>query len=157
MVLNFYGEPSAKQCTMVGRLVDDDGVCMDPDNEDFDVPCQPEDMRQVWRDAGVQSRAHLGTTTPGWLDANDMVDELDEGRPVQVGLKWRGSGGHAIIVQGWRYSSQGIFFFVNDPLDWTDLPALENGRGQIHYDELREAYGLGDWKWSWTKLAKMEG
>lgn len=155
MVLDFYGEPSLKQCEVVGKKIKED-CCDNPQNSDYNISCEPEDMRAAWKQVGIKSHPHLGAATgdSGWIRSDELRAELDEGRPVELGLRWKGGGGHAIIVQGWKATSKGLFFLVNDPWDWTNLGLIVNGKGRVHYDELRRAYGMGKWKWTWTKLDK---
>jgi hypothetical protein len=159
MVLNYYEQPEIRQCDVVGKKLDEP-CCDDPFNADYNVTCHQDDMRSVWEKLGIHSRSHLGQPTGdnGWVGQNKLVDELNQQRPVELGLKWQGSGGHAIIVHGWKNSSNGMFFLVNDPLNWGDeeVPELVNGKGKVLYDELREAYGMGKWRWTWTELESLE-
>jgi hypothetical protein len=154
MVLDYFGDPGLEQCTVVGKHIDEP-CCNDPNNQDYDVSCEPEDMRKVWKQAGVTSKPHLGVGDDhGWVDSDILVNEINQGRPIQIGLKWNGQGGHALVVRGWRNTPKGPFFTVCDPWYWNDedVPAVVNGIGHVHYDELRQAYGLGRWKWTWTNL-----
>jgi hypothetical protein len=158
MVLDFYGQPEIRQCDIVGRKLHKP-CCSDPFNSKYDVTCDEKDIRAVWNQAGIEARAHLGQLTAdnGWLNSAQLVDELNNGRPVQLGLKWDSTGGHAIIVHGWKNSSKGLFFIVNDPWNWAavDVPEIVNGKGSVHYEELRQAYGMGKWSWTWTGLATL--
>jgi hypothetical protein len=155
MVLDFYGQPEVRQCDVVGKKLNKP-CCDDPFNNKYNVTCDEKDIRLVWNSLGIKSRAHLGQLTQdhGWVEAGELMTELKNNHPVQLGLKWNGTGGHAIIVQGWKDSSQGLFFFVNDPWNWAaaDVPEIVNGKGRVHYDELRDAYGMGKWTWTWTEL-----
>lgn len=155
MVLDFYGQPQVRQCDVVGKTLDKP-CCDDPFNKKYDVTCDERDMRSVWNKLGIKSHAHLGQLTDdtGWLEAEELLAELSNNRPVQLGLKWKGIGGHAIIVHGWKDSSKGLFFLVNDPWNWAaaDVPEIVNGKGRVHYDELRQAYGMGKWAWTWSGL-----
>ena len=155
MVLDFYGQPEMRQCGIVGKKLHKP-CCDDPFNDKYDVTCDEKDMRGVWTNMGISSRAHLGqpTNDNGWVKPEELVKELSNKRPVQLGLKWDGGGGHAIIVQGWKDSSQGLFFLVNDPWNWaaSQVPEIVNGKGRVHYDELRDAYGLGKLRWTWSEI-----
>lgn len=41
----------------------------------------------------------------------DVQQEIDAGRPLQIGIKWWGNGGHAVVIQG----IQGDSLYIMDP------------------------------------------
>lgn len=159
MVLHFYDRRAVRQCEIVGRKLRREDCCADARNEQFSVPCAPESMRGVWRAWGCEARPHLPRKGRlGWVSEAALRRELDEGRPVEVGFSWDGGGGHAVVVYGWREGHGGTtYFYVNDPWNWADDPRDEffaEGVGQVSYEELRAAYGVGRWKWTWTGIRR---
>jgi len=159
MVLEFFGQPEVRQCVVVGKKLTQP-CCSDPFADKFDVACEEQEIRSVWKKLGVTSQAHLGENGHrGFLKEEELLAELKAGRPVQVGFKWEGGGGHVVIIRGWRRTSNGGFFLVNDPWNWTadEVPDLIKGQGRVRYDELRQAYGMGKWRWTWSRLEVDEG
>ena len=156
MVLHFYGQPRVEQCEIVGRRIKRADCCDDPKNEEFGVSCAPKFMRGVWLAWGLAARSHLPRKGRlGWITEAALRRELDEGRPVEVGLRWANGGGHAVVVRGWRAARGGAYYYVNDPWNWTGDPRekfFDEGVGQVSYRELRTAYGMGRWRWTWTGL-----
>jgi hypothetical protein len=87
------------------------------------------------------------------LSEAELVDEIDNRRPVEIGVTWRSGGGHVILIDGWRLGNQGLYFHVNDPLDW------EAGVGPpidslVYHAALVDTYGIGDWVESWHHMAR---
>lgn len=158
MVLHYYGLRAVEQCEIVGRKINED-CCDEPLSEEFDVPCAPKWVRGVWAAWGLGARSHLPRKGRlGWISEAALKRELDAGRPVEVGLSWDCGGGHAVVVRGWRVSRGGrSYFYVNDPWNWAGGDPREEffaeGVGQVSYKELRTAYGMGCWKWTWTGIS----
>jgi hypothetical protein len=158
MVLHYYRRSAVKQCDIVGRRLNRDECCDDPENEEFSVSCAPAAVRDVWLEWDIESAAHFPRGKRlGWISEAALKRELDAGRPVEIGLSWAdGEGGHAIVVSGWREASGGVtYFYVNDPWNWGGelrKKYFEGGVGQVPYAELRAAYGMGCWKWTWTRI-----
>jgi hypothetical protein len=157
MVLHFYDLPGVKQCEIVGRKIKRADCCDDPKSDEFSAPCAPKFMRGVWLAWGLAARSHLPRKGRlGWITEAALKRELDEGRPVEVGMRWASGGGHAVVVRGWRAARGGAFYYVNDPWNWADgarAKLFDEGVGQVSYRELRTAYGMGRWRWTWTGLS----
>ena len=159
MVLHYYGRREVEQCEIVGRKIKRADSCDDPLNKEFGVPCAPKWMRGVWASWGLEARSHFPRKgRPGWISEVALKRELEAGRPVEVGLCWDNGGGHAVVVRGWCEGRGGrTFYFVNDPWNWADDERgkffAEGGVGQVSYAELRAAYGMGRWKWTWTGIS----
>lgn len=157
MVLDYYGRREVEQCEIVGRKIGE-ACCDDPLSEEYSVPCAPKWVRGVWASWGLDARSHLPRAGRlGWISEAALKRELDEGRPVEVGLRWDNGGGHAVVVSGWRAGRGGrTYFYVNDPWNWAGDPRDEffaEGVGQVSYKELRTAYGMGRWRWTWTGIS----
>ena len=157
MVLHYYGLREVEQCEIVGHKIKRADCCDDPRNEEFSVPCAPKFMRGVWASWGFDARSHLPRKGRlGWISEAALKRELDAGRPVEIGLSWSNGGGHAVVVRGWREGRGRTYFYVNDPWNWAGDPRDEffaEGVGQVSYQELRTAYGMGRWKWTWTGIS----
>lgn len=79
------------------------------------------------------------------VDFDSLKFEVDAGRPVEIGLKWDGGGGHAVLVIGWEFVNGQPHVHVHDP--W-------RGELFVTFDGLKAAYGEGRWNWSWTGIKK---
>ena len=158
MVLHYYGLRAVEQCEIVGRKITREDCCDDPRNEEFSVPCAPKWVRGVWASWGIDARSHLPRKGRlGWISEAALKRELDAERPVEVGFQWTNGGGHAVVVRGWR-EGRGVqsYFYVIDPWNWAGDPRevfFAEGVGQVSYKELRTAYGMGRWKWTWTGIS----
>ena len=114
--------------------------CNSPDSYPCNRPLAVDEIRDQYARWGIE--AIKGDYA---LDFDGLVQEIQQGRPVEAGLLWEGGGGHAILIVGWVQGIDGRFFVVNDPL---------RGSGYVWYDDLLSAYGFGAWDWSWTHLGK---
>jgi len=158
MVMHYFGRPEVKQCAVVAKKIGRREVCAHPHRKEFSVACPPRSMSTVWRSWGLKSKAHIPSRgRRGWLTEEELVAELDAGRPVEIGFKWEWGGGHAVVVHGWRAGAGGRrYFFVNDPWNWSGerfVEGLDDGIGQVSYEDLRQGYGMGRWKWTWSGLS----
>ena len=83
------------------------------------------------------------------VEVDLMRDEIRAGRPVEIGIEWRGDGGHVILVIGIWWDPASVWVYVNDP--------GEARRASVTWARLRTAYGgRGDGVWiaTWTGLYK---
>jgi hypothetical protein len=72
-------------------------------------------------------------------------DEIQHSRPVEVAYALTGGIGHvALVVQSGHFQGRPVVR-VNDP---------RFGTGRVDFQELRKAYGLGNWFASWTGIRK---
>lgn len=146
MVLTYYGKEVAGQCELAGWLHGVNGCCSTPAGGDCRRGCEAEDIARVYGRWGVRADFR-----EGGVSYSDLVQEIDAGRPVQVVLLWEGGGGHAVLISGCEDGPRGKFLRINDP--WgDDLLVTQDGAGQVRYDELLTACGLGTWAYTWTGL-----
>jgi Papain-like cysteine protease AvrRpt2 len=143
MVADYYRNPELTQCNFANKLLDRTDCCKDK-LETCNEGCTAEDVAEVYQQFNIESHFTEGQVSP-----ERLVAEIDADRPVQVGFRWRGGpGGHVVIVTGHGRDQQGVFFGVNDPLD----KYHEMTNGKVYYDSLKDAYGLGEWAWTWTGI-----
>ena len=76
------------------------------------------------------------------LSADALRSEIDELRPVGIGLRLGNKSGHMILVRGY---SDGGYFLVNDP--WYK-------GGWIHYNGILTGYGGGSWFYTFMSIQK---
>jgi hypothetical protein len=132
------------------------------DSEVFQkLGCTLDQMTEVWSALHVNAkliRAPDDEDLPA-LNFVDLKTEIDEMRPVEVGLSWYEGGGHAMIVKGYGEIDGKESVWINDPLGATTKfgSSVKGGEGEILFQDLVEAYGHGVWACSWTKLTLPEG
>jgi len=149
MVLEYYNPNQKKsQCEIVGiKLHDPNHQCSD--NPDLNLDdCEAVDMEQAWRDCGIEKVVPEDTRPT--FDA--IKAELRSGRPIEVGILWSEGGGHAVLIKGWS-AAPPESLVINDPLRASPLlPNATDGSGRITYDELVDAFGHGNWRYTWLNL-----
>jgi hypothetical protein len=119
---------TVEQCELANFLHGQTTCCTTPATRACNRPAQWADICRVYGHLGI----HCVTNT--WpVSAAVVVNELQQGRPVEVGYLWFGGGGHVAIIRG--VTAQG-YFAVNDP--WF-------GAGLYLYQALYLAYGRGRW------------
>jgi hypothetical protein len=113
--------------------------CCDPGS--CDEPAELELALQLihkWRTTLDQS-----VMSPGTLTFEEVCREIDQRRPICVGITWDSGGGHFVVVRGYRLLSSGARqVYVADPLNPSSL---------LDFDEFTSAY-MGDGEWTETDL-----
>jgi len=83
--------------------------------------------------------------SPGYLTFQEVCLEIDEGRPVCAGIKWKSGGAHSVVIKGYRTLSSGAQqVYVADPLNPSSL---------VDYVEFVNAYH-SDGEWVETDLVQ---
>jgi hypothetical protein len=137
-----------EQCDIANKVLPksqrpktDCGCCCEP--EACDQPAELETaLKKInkWRTTLDKSAAVTGT-----LAFDEIVREIDQGRPVCAGISWNGGGGHFVVLRGYRLLSTGVCqVYVADPLNPSSLCDL---------DEFTSAY-LGQGEWTETDLIR---
>lgn len=147
MVATFYNRNS-RQCRFASFLFNEDGCCSEgmSFNSDCDQSCDGDDVALIYNQMGLSAtRRHFA------VRFSDVVSELRNGRPVEVGLKWTRDqlrGGHLVIVYGFSpgENSEDGWVRVNDP--WDEFQP----QGEIRYSYLLAAYGMGVWSDTWINI-----
>jgi hypothetical protein len=116
----------------LGAPVSQDDVRKKVFGKDVDHPLGPLDIPQALALFGVSCVGPTDPLAPEQLGAEVTADPV---RPVLLGLAWSPplSGGHAILVVGWKPLPVGVFL-VEDPFF---------GPAELSYEEILTAYGNG--------------
>jgi ABC-type bacteriocin/lantibiotic exporter with double-glycine peptidase domain len=123
-----YLNKTVKQCELANFLHGQTTCCATPGSQACNQPAPTAGVPQVYNHLGINC---ITNTWP--VSAAIVVNELQQGRPVEIGFLWFGGGGHVAIIRG--VTAQG-YFAVNDP--WF-------GAGLYQYQALYLAYGRGRW------------
>jgi|RhiMethySRZTD1v2_1073278.scaffolds.fasta_scaffold04865_4 peptidase C39-like protein len=150
MIMAFFGD-DLDQCSVAGLLFSDRNCCAN--RRSCNEGCDPEDVERVLESPPLEVNCRR---EDGVISFESIVNEIDGGRPVAVGILWRNSegeqtGGHLIIVRGWRIHNNKQYVKVNDPF---------YGPGDVPYSKLRTYYGPPDddvdgvWKHTWIGIER---
>lgn len=132
-------DPHLKQCALAGILTGHTNCCSTPVPRKCNQPCAEVQILPVYK---TQKILGVGERNP--LSQQEMLFELTNNGPVEVGYYWFGGGGHVAIVYG--LTATGLYA-VHDP--WF-------GSGFVRYNALRAAYGRGLWALSFGQF-KLQG
>ena len=81
----------------------------------------------------------------GTLTFEEVCREIDNRRPIGVGITWDSGGGHFVVIRGYRLLSSGARqVYVADPLNPSSL---------VDFDEFTFSY-YGDGEWTETDLVR---
>jgi hypothetical protein len=138
MVSVYYGNAGLQQSDLANRLFGLSVCSLVPGSSLCNRMALMSDICNVYKGLGRTS-----TFVPNAVPFGTLQQEINAGRPVQVGFSWSG-GGHLALVCGWDINSIGPFLRVNDP---------QYGSGGVYYSNLVAAYGLGSWQFTWLSIA----
>ncbi|HVF48890.1 MAG TPA: papain-like cysteine protease family protein [Pyrinomonadaceae bacterium] len=152
--------------TLHGKPVGLDCCVAQVDNISECVETTCESVEEI--DTLFKNFLNLDAQRTGRIAPDALKQEINEGRPVQVGFEWDGSTaddvrGHVILVEGWVSVPQpgGVaedFFIILDPFqDYGpgEGPPVDS---RVSYDSLRVAYNNdGQWLHTWTGLRRKDG
>lgn len=134
MLLRHFGKPALDQCQIAEREFHG-SCCQNPASATCDAGQWPE---TAYPSHGIQLNRIEGILSDGGLRG-----EIDAGRPVEVYYVWQGGlSAHVALVTG--YYSNGDFEVFD--------PARTFGRGRRAYDRIVAAYGLGQWRLSYSNI-----
>lgn len=141
MVFRKNGDLTTTRCKIANAAFDLQGCCSSPSSSLCNKPCPITNIGTEWQRWGYNSMFNAVA-----IAFNALKFDLDSGRPVEVGIKWGGGGGHAILITGWNEQNSVGYLTVNDPT---------YGKSQIEYQTLVSRYnGTGSWKWSWSGIRR---
>lgn len=132
-------DPHLKQCALAGILTGHTNCCSAAVPKKCNMPCPELSILPVFK-----SQKILGIGERNPLSEQEMLFELTNNGPVEVGYYWFGGGGHVAVVYG--KTAAGLYA-VHDP--WF-------GSGFVRYTALRSAYGRGLWALSFGQF-KLQG
>lgn len=162
MAANYYKTNPMSQCELATTWanIDQDQSrriivnCCDSATANFSSMCDkglpPSKMAAYFQKVNIRSKWIEGS-----IEATDLKDEIDNKRPVLIGLKVKTSSGvtrfhHVHIVDGYVLHGNELSFSVKDP--W---PVNAGSIRPLKYSELKERkFGGREWEWAhtWTGL-----
>jgi Peptidase_C39 like family len=143
MVLEHNDLPMT-QCKIVKKKLDDeDSTCAELENESCEAP----DMEPTWVECGITNVQPRN----GRITFETIQDEIAANRPIQVGILWSKSGGHAVLIKGWAETDP-VALLIDDPLRRSSFAESKFGTGRATYADLTRALGHGIWRYTWTNL-----
>jgi len=126
----FDKDSKLKQCKVANKLFhkQNNECCEDPDTYN-----DPEEL-----EIALQKIHKWRNTLSGPLTFEQVQREIDNNRPVCVGITWYSGGGHFVVVRGYRLLASGAQqLYVADP---------ENPSNLVDFNEFTVAYyGEGTW------------
>lgn len=128
-------QPVVQQCALANILLGKTNCCNTPTPTACNRPCEIESILPVYKTQKILGIGELNPLTP-----NELLFELTNNGPVEVGYLWWGGGGHVAIVYGVTASDR---LAVHDP--WF-------GSGFVTYQALFAAYGRGRWALSFGQF-----
>lgn len=136
MILDYYSIGHSGQCGFAEWLFGQK-CCGSPGAPGCNKPCAVADVSRIYCQWGLACKTHLST-----VGIAVVQQEVNQGRPVQVGFSLSSSG-HLALIIGHGSDAGGAFVMLHDP---------EYGTGSVHTGYLSTAYGLGTWRWTWTGI-----
>lgn len=134
MLAAFLGRPNLRQCDIAERQFHG-GCCAAPSSSGCD--------RGEWPEVAYPANGIQLDRIDSALSRVALQAELDAGRAVEVYYVWQGGrDAHVALVTG--YYSNGDF----EVLD----PARAFGPGRRTFDWILSAYGLGQWRLTYTNI-----
>lgn len=140
MICEHLGRPKT-QCRIVEAGLGQQGCCSDGESTvcnrmiaaHSSDPNEP-DIERVLESVGVHATYVDGTLQPG-----ELLQELNSGRPVIACLDGGSTGGHVVLVVGWRPGNdeENPLLAIHDP--------QREARPHFTYDDLFSAFGHGRW------------
>jgi Papain-like cysteine protease AvrRpt2 len=151
VVLRFLGSPIA-MCEVAGRKLGRNDCC--PSSEVCDVGLDVGEVDVAFDRAGLAANRFGALTFEQVRAQIEGAPALGTAglqlprRPVVAGIAWATSGGHLIVISGWRVVGSKHFVKVNDPI-YTS--------GDILFEDLESHYGPnnnGRWAHTWADLRR---
>jgi hypothetical protein len=145
MILKYYKENRIGQCDLANLAFADagGGCCNTPSSSLCDKKLSDSRIRQLFDTKAVNIHHHY---TAGSVPFATVRGEIDNYRPIQIGITLRG-GGHVVIVQGWTLTQMGEYLIVNDP-------GSGGSQGPVSFSDLQTANSLRTWDATWTELTR---
>lgn len=129
---------SATQCDLVSQAYGQSTCCQNGSTSQCNQPIPILSIAPEWQKRNIST-----TYLARGLTVEELTTELETHPFVEIGVRWSQGGGHAILIVG--YNDVTDQFWVHDPM----IPA---GFDLCDFEELKTAYGKGDWKWTWIRF-----
>ncbi len=144
MSANFYGF-GTQQCQLANYLHGQNSCCDNGSSPACDQGSPIDGITRVYSFVGINS-----TFVNAAIPFSTCQSEISGGRPVEVGIAWKGGGGHVILITGWATTSDGRQVLrINDP-----LPVGRGSQGGVTYQNMLTVNGYGSWQWSWVGIRR---
>jgi len=128
------------QCKLANDAFELTGCCDSPSSSLCNNPLPIFRVASEWLKRRAQALFKNSS-----VESAGLRFEIDNQRPVEAGLKWNNGGGHAILIVGYGNIGLDDEVIVHDP--WRGILS-------IVFSELKKAYGLGQWTWTWTGIER---
>jgi Papain-like cysteine protease AvrRpt2 len=136
MVLRYYGDANIKQCDIAHKAFPQIGCCNAPAT--CNQRLSRDEVTQLWQNCGMQRLPYKQA-----VGFDVLQTEINDSRPVEVGITRPSRGGHLAVVRGWSLTASGQMVNVADPLFEI---------GNIPFSWLQKGYGYGQWSDTWAGL-----
>lgn len=141
MVFQKYGDTTTQQCSLSNTAFGNTVCCASPSSSLCNKPLPVIQISSEWDKFKFSAKF-----VNGLIEFSDLQNEINNDCPVEIGFKWSGGGGHAVVVIGWDIINLVPHVLIHDP---------SRGILTIPYEKVKTAYGEGQWKWSWINLKKL--
>jgi hypothetical protein len=131
--VSIYYTPASTwtQCAMVNKELKQLDCCTNGKSDN---------CNKRWRlDLALKRAGNFAKFLPGAGSFQDVLQEVNAGRPFGCRVEWAGGEGHFVVLAGWRSGGGVDYVDVYDPLP-------HRGHSQIPIDMFTNAYkGIGRW------------
>ncbi len=141
MVLRFCVNAQNSNCDIVNWLLNQTNCCSASNSISCNRNCQWADIEKIYTHWNITC-----TQINDNIPFNDIITEIDNNRPVQIGYQWDFGGGHVVVAIGYNLSSDNKqYVYLNDPI---------RGHGWYLYTNIINAGGKGKWVYTWKNVKK---
>jgi hypothetical protein len=143
MVLHYYGRTSIEQSDVAAYMSEINKAADINDLPEEKSGVDAEDIEKIYQRWGISA-----TRLSGIVPFAVVKREINNGRPVQISIRWaeREDSSHVVVVYGWAELGLAKLLRVHDPLP------DEEFEGTIRYGWLQLGCGLGVWEHTWIGI-----
>jgi hypothetical protein len=140
MIFRQNDDITTKQCDLANVAFELTGCCSSPSSSLCNKPLPILNIAPTWVRYSFNP-----IYINGLIEFTTLQTEIDNQRAVEIGFKWNGGGGHAVLAVGWDMIDSVPQVIIHDP--W-------RGELMIPYDKVKTAYGEGQWRWTWINIRR---
>jgi Papain-like cysteine protease AvrRpt2 len=128
-VSHFYDSGSTwTQCLLVNNALGQTTCCNNGGTSQCNQPWYIDRALQI-----VKNFVSSGSA----VTPTDVDSQVNNGRPLEVGIAWSGGGGHAVVIDGYQGTGTGELLSIRDPA---------YGDSWVSYSTFKSSYqGSGSW------------
>jgi hypothetical protein len=128
-VSHFYDSGSTwTQCLLVNNALGQTTCCNTGGTSQCNQPWYIDRALQI-----VKNFVSSGSA----VTPTDVDSQVNNGRPLEVGIAWSGGGGHAVVIDGYQGTGTGELLSIRDPA---------YGDSWVSYSTFKSSYqGSGSW------------